>query len=267
MFDSLSLASFHGQLVVGMLMLIRVSALMATAPFFSMSAIPSKVKIILSIIIALSMTAMFGNKQPDIEFQFWTIVVLGLKEFAVGAIIGYTANLMFDGIRFAGGMIDLDIGFQTALVFDPNAMVSPTLIGELKAMTALVIFVMLNGHHFLIEAVYASVQAVPLTTFSLTQSTITMIAKLVTNVCIIAVKIASPVLASLFLTNLAMAMLGKVAPQINVFALNMQAKIAVGLVVLFVSMPLFIMLVKQALQVFQGDVLNVIISLNPHIAQ
>jgi flagellar biosynthetic protein FliR len=262
MFDSATIQLLSAKFVCGILIFIRVSALMATGPVFSNEAVQPTVKIFLSALLAALMTIAFGNDQPDIDVHLWVFAGLVIKEIIVGIAIGYTANMVFQAIRFAGGLLDLDIGFQTALIFDSSADV-PTLIGELKYMIALMVFFGLNGHHFLIEAVFASIRALPVGEFAMTGNALTTIIRLITLVSIIALKIAAPVLSATFITNIGLALLSKAAPQLNVFALSMQMKVIVGLLALFFTIPLFVMIARGAMGTFQEETYKVIMTLNP----
>ncbi len=253
---------FSGKLVVGTLIFFRILGMFAAAPAFKSKAIPMQLKIFLSVIIAISLTSAFWKDQPIIDFHLANVVLLVLKEFMVGLAIGFSANTVFWGARMAGGLIDFDMGYQTSAIFNIEEG-SPTMVGELQYMATLMIFFFLNGHHYLIESLWISIRAVPLTTFAITHSTITLMIKMATTIFILSLKIAAPVLIALFLTNLALALLARVAPQTNIFILSFQMKIAVGLIVLFISVPFFIMLTKYALSGFESEMMKFILTLNP----
>lgn len=262
MLDSVTINQLSGKFIIGTLIFIRITAMFFIGPIFSHSSVQPTVKIGLSIIIAVMMTVAFGNEQPSIDMHLWILTGLAFKELLVGAALGFAMNMIFFAVRFAGGLLDFDIGFQTALLFDQNADV-PTLIGELKNMIALMIFLGMNGHHFMIEAIFASIRAVPLAEFAVTESSITLLVRLVTTVTIIAIKLAAPVLLSLFIMNVSLALLSRVAPQLNIFVLSMQFKVIVGLIILFITIPLFLVVTKNAMSSFQSEAFSVVMALNP----
>lgn len=254
------LSILMAKFLIGTLLFIRVAALLFSGPLFSSMGIEPQVRIFISVLVAMSMTAVYGGEQPPLTLDVISLVLLSLKEVMVGSLIGYSSSMIINAARFAGGMLDVEVGFQTALLFDANAGV-PTLLGEFKSMIILMVFLAVNGHHFLLEAVFASARLIPIDSFTMGISTIDAIIRMVTSTMILAVKIASPVLVALFLTNIALALLARVAPQINIFALSMQAKVAIGLVALFITAPLVVLLMKEALAVFQGDVMSVLMSI------
>ncbi len=262
MLDSGAITYFSTKFIVGLLIFIRVSAMMFMAPVLSHSSVQPHLKIGLSAVVAMMLTAAFADKQPAIDIHAWSLSLFVVKEFLMGAAIGFASSMILYAVEFAGGLLDFDIGFQTSLLFDANTDV-PTLIGQLKKMALLMVFLGMNGHHFLIEAISASFVAVPLDGFGITSSAVDTLVRLATNVTIIAVKIASPILLSLLLVNISLALLSRVAPQLNIFILSFQFKIGIGLLMLFITIPLFIMVAKTAMTFFQNETYTVIMALNP----
>lgn len=260
--DSATLELFMGKFVIGLLILIRISGLFVAGPFFGSAAIPRKVKIALILIISLILTTAYWAEQPTIEFHLWFMVFLGIKEFMVGAALGFATNLVFYAVRLAGGIIDIDMGYHTSLMFDVN-FGTPTLVGELYALAVLMIFMSINGHHFMIESLFLSMRAVPITTFELSEVSIQTIMKIATSILILGVKVAAPILIALFCLNLSLALLARVAPQTNIFIMSFQMKIALGLVVLFVSVPLTVLVSRYGLEQMQTYTLELLMTLNP----
>jgi flagellar biosynthetic protein FliR len=252
--------------MIGTLILIRVTGMMASAPFFRNSAIPTSVKILLSILLSLVITTAYWKDQPTFSLHLWNITYLVFKEFMVGLIIGFSANTVFYAARFAGGLIDSEMGYQTGALFDPESA-NPSLMGEFKELMTLMVFLFINGHHYIIESMFISIKAVPLTTFEISQTTVLLLTKMATTVLMLGIKLASPLLVAMFLTNLALALLARIAPQTNIFSLSFQFKVAIGLVVLFLSVPLAVLVAKYSLQGMQTEVLQVILSLLPSRVQ
>ncbi len=248
--------------MIGTLILIRVTGMMASAPFFRNVAIPVSVKIILSILLSLVITGAYWEEQPTFSLNLWNMAFLVIKEFMVGLLIGFAANTVFLASQFAGGLIDSEMGYQTGALFDPENA-NPSLMGEFKELMTLMIFLFINGHHYIIEAMFISIKAVPLTTFEISQTTVLLLTKMATAVLMLGIKLSAPLLVSMFLTNLSLALLARIAPQTNIFSLSFQFKVAIGLVVLFLSVPLFVYVAKYSLQSLQSEILQVTLSLLP----
>ncbi len=260
--DSALLYILTAKFFTGVLLFIRLTGLMISGPFFRSESIPVPVKIMLSVIIAASLAGSFAESQPPMDFHLWYIVLLVFKEVFIGVAIGFSADMVFQAARFAGGIVDFNMSYNTSTLFMQEET-TPTLVGELYDFVAVMIFLIINGHHYLIEAVYASVRAVPIASFEVTGSTIEILMRLVLTVFIIAIKISAPVMVAVFLTNLALALLSRIAPQTNIFILSFQVKIAVGLIVLFLSVPLLVMVMKGALESLEVETMKIILSLNP----
>jgi len=260
--DAATLQLLTSKFLIGTLIFIRILGVFSAAPFFKATAIIPQVKIFLAALIAISVTSAFWEDQPVIEFHLWYVTLLVMKEFLLGLIIGFAAHAVFFAARFAGGVIDIEMGYQTAVLFDPSNT-TPTLVGEFKDMIALMLFLVLNGHHHIIEAAYVSVRAVPLTTFAMTEATAALLAKYAVTVFILAIKISAPILVALFCTNLALALLARIAPQTNIFILSFQVKVAVGLIMLFISVPMVIYILKWALGSVQQITFEILMSMYP----
>lgn len=262
MLDFALIEQFQSKFVVGLLILIRVSGLFASGPFFKHSAIIPQVRIILTMFMAVLITSAYYEKQPTIEFHLWGITFLAIKEFMVGLALGFAANIVFFASRFAGGLVDAEMGFNTSMLFDrENA--TPSLIGEFKELITFMLFLLIDGHHYIVQGIFISFDALPLDSFVFTSSTIQVFIKLATVVLVLGIKMASPILIALFLTNLGLALLARVAPQTNVFILSFQLKVAVGLLVLTVTIPVFIMVSKFALYSIESTMMELLITLNP----
>ena len=262
MIDSNTIYILSGKLIVGALFFIRILGFLSSGPIFKSKAIPMQVKVFLGVILAVSVTTAYWTDQPVIDFHLFNIVLLVLKEFMVGILIGFSASAVFWGARLAGGLIDFDLGYHTSVAFNIEEG-APTIVGELKYMMVLMIFLGINGHHTMIDAMFTSVQAVPLTTFEITTSTLRLLIQFATEVMIIGVKLSGPVLVAIFVTNLGLALLARVAPQTNVFILSFQLKIVVGILVMFASISLVAMVSKYSLQDIGTDMVRFLMSVNP----
>lgn len=255
------IALLTGKFLIGVLIMIRITGFILTGPIFKNDAIPVYMRILFGFILAITITSAFWYEQPQIDFHLWYLVLLILKEFTVGAVIGFTCNAVFWGARFAGGLVDFNIGFQASMVFASQE--SPTVFGELYEMMVLMIFIGINGHHLMLEGLFLSFRSVPLTTFAITGSAFQLLIGLITNVTIIALKLSAPVLIAEFLTNLALALLARIAPQTNIFMMSFQVKIVVGLLVVFTTISLFVLFSQRTFDRFDFDLIQFIQTLNP----
>lgn len=260
MINSADIYFLTGKFIIGLLIFVRLTGLFISAPFFKSMAINVQLKIIIAFILAFTLTSIHWESQPQIDFHLWNLVFLVMKEMFIGFMIGLSANIVFWGAKLAGGIIDFDMGYQAAAMFNMGDD-SPTLVGNLLEMATLILFLFLNGHHYLIESINVSLQVIPLTQLEISGSAKDVMIKMATSVVIIGIKISAPILIALFLVNLVLALLARIAPQTNIFVMSFQLKIAVGLLVLLISSPLLIMVVKNSLELFQDETMKIIMTL------
>jgi len=121
--------------------------MMVAAPFFNNPAILLRIKIIIALITAFFVLPAIPPPPTPIAFEAASLVGTIFQEVLIGLMIGFTINLIFLALRFAGGMLDIDMGFQTASLFNLDVGI-PTLLGELYSLVGLMLFLFLHGHLF-----------------------------------------------------------------------------------------------------------------------
>lgn len=224
---------------VFMLIFCRITSFFVVAPVYSANGVPVTFKIGLSFIVTVLVFLTFGLGQ--VVVQDISYVLLIIQEVMVGLLLGFTAFLMMAVVQTAGGLIDIQIGFSMANVIDPVTGVSTPLIGNFKYMMALLVFLNMNGHHFLLDAIMYSYDWIAITgnvfyeiqAGSVSDFLITTFA----HSFVLALQMCAPIVAALFLTDVGLGFLARTAPQFNVFVVGIPLKIIVGLVLLLLLMP------------------------------
>lgn len=222
-------------LPVYLLIVARISAFFVTAPLFSYRNIPVMNK--LMIVLALAFFASFSIESPEITIDFYYILLI-LKEVIVGLGIGLIAMLMLYAVQVAGGFIDLQMGFAIANIVDPQTGAQTPLLGQYFYIFALLFLFAIDGHHLLLDGIFHSYQFIPIDQLLLPFST-DQVAKHVTDsfvtMFVIAFQMAIPIVASLFLVDIALGIIARTVPQVNVFVVGLPLKIFVSFLVLFIS--------------------------------
>ncbi|MFF2089024.1 flagellar biosynthetic protein FliR [Paenibacillus sp. NPDC058174] len=222
-----------------LLIFCRITAFFVVAPLFSMRGVPNAFKIGLGFFISFIVFMTYGMKQtvvPDAQY-----ILFIFREVLVGLLIGYIVYLFFTVVQTAGALMDLQIGFAMANVVDPMTGTSAPLLGNFKYMLLIMIFLIMNGHHYLLTALMDSYQWIPLDNElfgRLYEGSITeFLTKAVGHTFMLALQIAAPLTVSMFLTDAGLGFLAKTAPQYNVFVIGIPLKIIIGLFVLILLMP------------------------------
>lgn len=227
---------------VFMLIFCRMTAFFVVSPIFSSRSVPTTFKVGFSGMIALVILLTIGTQQAvpnDLNYVLYII-----REVLIGLLMGYVANLIFNIIQMAGSFIDIQIGFGIANVIDPMTGASAPVLGNLKYIIATLVFLSMNGHHYLIDAVIRSYNWIPLSNDLFQKiyngNLAEFLVQTFSHAFLLAFQLAAPMVVALFVTDVALGFLARTAPQFNIFVIGIPVKIIVGLVVLLILVPSFI---------------------------
>ncbi len=246
------------QFVLFFLIFVRISAFFISAPILGHQAAPIPVKLGISGFISVVMFPMISAQTPNIDARLLVFVLMILREAMAGLLLGFTVTLLFSAVRFAGEIIAYNMNLTVANVFDPESNQSNPVIGEFLFLTTLLIFLALNGHHFLLESIVMTYSTVPVGTFAISKPMFDVVQQLTAVFFASAVKIAAPVLAAMFLTNIALAVVSRVMPQMNVFIVAFPLNIGIGLLILLSSSSMFVFVTKKMLLNFENSILELV---------
>ena len=221
-----------------LLILVRISCFVFVAPFYGMNNVPSRVKIGLSVLIAI---LIFGSVDKTAVTYTGMIgyAVIVLKEGITGLLIGLAANICNSIILFAGNIIDMDIGLAMAQEFDPMTKAQVTITGNLYQYFVLLMLLATNMHHYILRALIDSYEVIPVNGQSFDwESIANSWVRYMGDMFVIAFRIVLPIFASIMILNCILGIMAKVAPQMNMFAVGIQLKVLLGLTVLFLTITL-----------------------------
>lgn len=228
-----------------MFVLARVLGLFGQATFFSLRSIPAMPKVAISFFIALVLwfSVPVPANLPGTAFGFLFAL---LAEYLLGRLLGFVSFIIVQSILSAGDLMGMQMGLSSATMFDPAHGVQISVIGTFFDYVAMIIFLAVEGHVMLISALQKSFTILPVTSALNFVGTMLPIIDLGVVLWELAVRLAAPVILTIFLLDFAMGTVSKVAPQVNVFQLGFQVKPTLGLFTLLLMMPL---LVPQIVQV------------------
>ena len=229
---------------VFLLVFVRIIGVIAVSPFFGHRVIISQAKVGLGLVIAVTLfSSMPVHIEPETEFLPYLILVA--KELILGMLFGYTARLVFFAVQFAGEIIGIDIGFGVVNIIDPLSAEQISVIATFKNLIAIVTFLAIDGHHVLLNALIEIFHMLPLGGILLSSGVGEGIIDMTAQVFIMAIQISAPVITALFLTSLALGIVARTVPQMNVFIVGFPLKIGVGVAMIMITLPLFqVVLIK-----------------------
>jgi flagellar biosynthetic protein FliR len=213
-------------LIAFLLVTVRVSAWIAVSPPFNTRAIPTVVKVALAVGLALPVAPRLAAQAPAPEvFPFARAVFF---QIVVGLVLGFFVQLLFAAVQAAGELIDLASGFTLASLYDPLSNMTSSMFGRLHQLIAVTLLFALDGHLMLVRGLLTSFEALPLHPVSISALTASVTAN-VGRFFVAALEIAAPILAVLFLAELALGLVGRAVPTLNVFSMSFPLKILLTL--------------------------------------
>lgn len=231
-----------------LLVLVRISGMFFLSPIFGRRNIPMYYKagfcFILSVITANSIPV------PDMTSYNTLISYAALigKELIIGLMLGFMSYMLFSSIYIAGQLIDMRIGFGMVSVFDPLSNIQIPITADFYVVFATLFMLVTDGHHLLITAMIDSFEILPIGKAVFSGELLKQIVDMFTKVFVIGFKIAAPVTVAILITDLALGIISKSMPQLNVFMLGMPVKIILGLAIILLTIGAFRGIVNVIMQ-------------------
>ncbi len=251
------------EIITFILVLARVGTAIALFPVFSSMSIPALAKVGASVFLTLLIMPLLTlNNVPPASNTDAVLLALG-KEAIVGLLLGFLTSFLFAAIELAGQLIAIQMGFAMANVMDPLTQNQSTVISQFYTLLSIMIFLLLDGHHFLLSGLCQSFAAVPLTSAHFGAEISKVNVKMMSTLFISATKIGAPVIVALLIASIALGLVSRAVPQMNVFLVGIPLNIGLGLAVIAYSLPLFTIVFRDMFMQFKTDFLTVIKLLMP----
>jgi flagellar biosynthesis protein FliR len=201
----------------------RAGAWLMLCPPFNSRLIPAQVKVLLSIGIALPMTPYLTASVPSLETS--AIIAATVLQIFVGAALGFITFVFFAAVQAAGDLIDVFGGFTLAAAYDPLSQNQSSVFGRFYNLVAVTLLFASDGHQMVLRGFMQSYRTLPLDASLSLKTFSTVLTDGVGEMFLSALQIAGPLIAVLFLTDVAFGLLNRVAPALNAFQLGFPAKI------------------------------------------
>ncbi len=218
------------------LALVRVSGMVAFAPFFSGTALPVRAKA--AFVLAVSyLLAPLVAALPNAKVEIGYAALLG--EVGVGLVYGLTLALLNEMLLFAGQILGAQLSFSLVNLLDPTSPIQTTLLGDFFQIFGTLALITAGLDRILLASMTRSFRAVPLGSFVLSQASALGVVRAAGGVFLAAVELAAPVMAATLLVEIAVALVGKLSPQLPVMALTVPIKTLAGFAVLIGSLAVW----------------------------
>ncbi|MGI8664631.1 MAG: flagellar biosynthetic protein FliR [Jatrophihabitans sp.] len=225
-------------LVALILCSLRIAAWMQIAPPFATSGVPRTVRLMLSAAIGLAVSASTVSHAPVADLG--PLFTSAVEQIFIGASLGFLTRLLFSAVESAGSLIDLSGGFSLAFAYDPLMATNTSVFGRFYGVMATTLIFATNAHLVILQGFLRTFSTLPLDgTMSLSHLDQALVHG-VTSMFVAALQIAAPLMAVLFLADVALGLLSRISPQLNVFQVSFPLKIMLTLGLVgtgFATMP------------------------------
>lgn len=230
----------EGQIIAFALVFLRIIAFVVAWPVFGSASVPVPVKVLLSLVMSMIFFPTISFQNVDLIRIDDQLVFLAVREIFVGLALGFLMRMFFIAISIAGEIISVSIGLASAQLFNPAMGSQSNVVEQFELLLATLFFLAIDGHHVFIQGMAQSFQIVPVAAIAVKAHAFGGIGQIVQDVFLAGLRISAPILVAIFLTNVAMGIVGRAVPQINVLVTSMPVTLLLGLGVMIVTTPLFL---------------------------
>ncbi|MES2934458.1 MAG: flagellar biosynthetic protein FliR [Pseudomonadota bacterium] len=216
--------------------LTRILGLIAAAPVFGNSGIPASSKIGLGFMLTLIMAPTITSVTAPDPMSFAGFLIL-LQQLVVGLAMGFSMRIVFAGVEMAGEIMGMTMGLGFATFFDPQSQGHSSAISQFLALVATMAFLALNGHLMVLAALAESFTSVPIAAAPLGGNGLHQLALWGASIFRSGVQLSLPIVAALLITNTALGILTRAAPQLNLFGIGFPITIGVGFMMIALVLP------------------------------
>ena len=252
----------EAQLTLFLYILMRMTGFVVFNPLWGgRSGVPGMVKAGMSLVLAVAVYSFTPNSAPAVPATTLELSVRLLLELALGYVVALVVHFFFYVVVQAGQLIDAQMGMNMSETYDPSMGTNVSLTGNLLNIMMALLFFTAGGHITLLRILLGSGEIIPFGSVSLGTQASTYLLECFASCVVLAFKLSLPILAAELIGELGMGILMKVIPQINVFAINFELKIILGLALVLLMMPLmgeFILGMEKQMLVAIEDAVSVV---------
>ena len=235
-----------------MFVLIRASGVVMAAPIIGTTMTPVRIKAAFVLLLAIVLTPVVPGTAPETAGAL-AFGIYAVRELLIGLALGIVAAMTFGTFQLAGELIGTQMGLSMGELADPLLNQSSSAISQFLNIMAMLTLLALNGHHWFLQALGASFQSVPLGGAELSPSLVSGIVAKFIDLFVAGLKMAAPAIGVLVLVTIAIGMLARAAPLLNIMMMSFSLRIAAGLVLLGFLLPYMYKLGRYLLEGMQSD--------------
>ncbi|MFT5224625.1 MAG: flagellar biosynthetic protein FliR [Polaribacter sp.] len=223
---------------VGSLMwpFMRIGAMIMAMPILGTRMVPTRIKIITTFVISIVVLPLLPPV-PEVEALSLPGLYISVQQILIGFAMGFTLQLVFGALMIAGEVIAMSMGLGFASMIDPNNGVSVPVIAQLLVIVGTLLFLALGGHLMLIQLVVNSFQSLPIAPTGIERESFWAIASWGSQMFIGAIWVAIPAIVSMLVVTLALGVMTRAAPQLNIFSVGFPITMFLGFIIIMLILP------------------------------
>ncbi len=233
------------EILAGILVLLRISMIMSFIPVLSHQAIPAPIKVGFIVTVTVVVLPVVLDKLPAVPADPVVYALLGVQELLIAGMLSLIAQLIFSSVQFAGQIMSYQVGMAIANVFDPSTQAQGAVTGQFASVLAMLLWLATNTHLVFLQAMIDSFLLLPPGqpwSFSGWE----MLSSAVSTMFMLAIKLVAPVMILVFFVYVALGLVSRAAPQIQVFFVSFPITIGLGFFVFAVAFPSFVHIVQDS---------------------
>ena len=242
------------EVIIFALVLSRIAGIFAAMPVFGGHRVPLRIKVVTVVMITLVCFPSLKIIIPETPTDVFALGALLLREVMVGLILAFITQIIFSAVEFSGQILGMQMGFTMSSIIDPSMGNQTQIMSVMQTLLATLMFFSLNIHHIFIRAIIDSFSTIPIGGWHLNAEIISFLVRRTTDVFIIGVRLAAPVMVSLLLTSVALGIMARSFPQMNIFMISMPLNIGIGFVVLGVTLTIFFHVLEVSFGQLNGQI-------------
>lgn len=229
------------QVIVFGLIFLRMIAFVVSSVVFGSGNINVPVKILLALVLA--MVVFPSAKMLDLSSAQMSedLVLLSAREVVIGLSLGFLTRLFFFTVGMTGELVSVSIGLGQAQIFNPMLGSNSNTVEQFYNTVATLIFFAINGHHMVLSGIVQSYELIPLAQLKINMGPFVEMVTFAQDMMVMAIKMCAPILGAVMVTNIAMGILGRAVPQINVLVTSVPVTLMLGFALMVICLPLLIM--------------------------
>ncbi len=225
------------EIVPFFLIMIRSFAILYPIPYMEDQTIDARIKVGFAFFLAIIMYPFVRETVVVKELTIYFFISAVIMELLLGMSIGFIMKLFFAAVQFGGDAAGTQMGLGMSQIFDPTAATNISIFSSFMSRITMMVFLIYNIDHFLIQALYFSMKIIPVGGFLMDKSLFYWLTVLGTGIPAIAFQVVMPIIAIIFLIQVAFGIVSKAVPQINIFFISSIVTIFIGLGVFMFAMP------------------------------